>query len=272
MRRHCVLSMMALIVLVGCSGDDTRSLGPVPTAPATTSTTTVAVTSTVAPTTTTTPTAPVTTVRPANTTTTAGPRVVNGIPQVTATPTRAAVGGSVRIEGTGFTDPMWRVADPPLWLAVSSGCDFYAEATHSVTVSAAGRLAGELTVPDAGACRMSDVGERPMTAGAYRIVFACTPCVIGELQVTTTAGHCFDVGFTPNSDNVAGQIMATGLTCAEAEAFVRKVGVQARSVDGPARLEMDGFVCVRTRQSDLGLPAADYECTSGAKKVTFHRV
>lgn len=100
----------------------------------------------------------------------------------------------------------------------------------------------------------------------------CTPCVIGDLQVTTIAGHCFDVGYTPNGDNVAGQIMAIGMDCAEAEDLVRKVGAQAGPVNGPARLEVDGFVCVRTRQSDGGLPSADYECTSGAKKVTFHRV
>ena len=269
MRRHRLMALAGLLVLAGCSGDDPRSLGPVPTAPTTsTTTTTLPVTST-APATTS---APVTTVRAATSTTAAGPRLVDGIPQVTATPARAPVGGRVRLEGTGFTDPMWRTAEPPLWLAGGSGCNFYAQASHSITVSSTGRLTGEFTVPAVGGCRMSDIVDRPVTSGSYRIVFVCTPCAIGELEVTTTAGPCFDVGYTPNSDNVAGQIMATGMDCAEAEALVRKVGVQAVAVGGPARLEVDGFVCVRTAQSDRGLPSADYACTGGSKKVTFHRV
>lgn len=269
MRRHRFLALAGVLVLGGCSNGDARSLAPVPTAPATSTTTatTVPVPST-APATTG---PPVTTGR-ASTTTTAAPVLVNGIPQVTATPARAPVGGRVRIEGTGFTDPMWRTAEPPLWLAGGSGCNFYAQASHSIAVSSTGRLTGEFTVPSTGNCRMSDILDRPVTSGTYRIVFLCTPCAVGELQVTTTAGPCVNVGFTPNSDNVAGSIMATGMDCAEAEAVVRKAGAQVGPVNGPARLEVDGFVCVRTAQNDgPGLPAAEYECTSGSKKVTFHR-
>ena len=74
MRRHRLMALAGLLVLGGCSGDDPSSLGPVPTAPTTsttTPTTTLPVTST-APATTS---APATTVRPATTTTTtAGPR------------------------------------------------------------------------------------------------------------------------------------------------------------------------------------------------------
>ena len=266
MRRHRLIPLAGLLVLSGCSGDDPRSLGQVPTAPSTSTTTatTLPVTST-APSTTS---APATTARPS---TTAAPVLVNGIPQVTATPARAPVGGRVRLEGTGFTDPMWRTAEPPLWLAGGTGCNFYAQASHSITVSSTGRLTGEFTVPSTGNCRMSDILERPVTSGAYRIVFLCTPCAIGELQVTTTAGPCVEVAFSPNSDNVAGQITATGMDCAEGEALVRRAGAQLGPVSGTARLEVDGFVCVRTALSDRGLPSADYECTSGSKKVTFHR-
>jgi hypothetical protein len=64
--------------------------------------------------------------------------------------------------------------------------------------------------------------------------------------------------------------MATGMDCAEAEALVRRAGPQLGPVNGPARLEIDGFGCVRTAQSDRGLPLADSQCTSGAK-VTLHR-
>ena len=166
---------------------------------------------------------------------------------------------------------MWKARSAPLWLAETTGCNLYARAEHTISVSASGRLTGDFVVPTTGNCRMSDIGERPVTSGSYRIVFTCTACAIGELEVTTTAGACPDVGFAANSDNVASGILATGLSCVEAEALVRKVGVQARSVGGPARVEVDGFVCVRTAESDRGLPSSDFECTSGSKKVTFRR-
>ena len=260
MRRH--LAILGLLVLTGCSGDGARTLGPVPTTASTT--TSIPVTTTSAP--------AATTTTAAGTATTARPRVVDGVPQVTATPARATVGQRVRIEGTGFTDSMWRAADAPLWLAgARQGCDFFARANHTVTVSAAGRLAGELTVPEAGDCRMSGPGGL-LVSGSYRIVFACTACTIGELEVTGAVRNaCPDIGFAPNSDNVAGDIFATNMTCAEADTLVRKVGPQVGAIGGPNRVEADGFVCVRTSSSQVGLPSSDFECTSGSKKVTFTR-
>ncbi len=277
MRRndHSPASTMAvaglLVVLGACSsGGDPRSLGPVPTAPTTTAEPT---TTTTVPAPTTTTAGGVTTSRPPATpapATTMKPVVVDGVPQVTASPSRAAVGARVRIEGTGFTDEMWQARSATLWLAEKGGC-LYAAAQHTVTVSAAGRLNGELTVPSSGNCRMSDVGERAVTSGTYRIVFACTACAIGELVVTTTAGPCANVEFAPNSDNLAVEIRATGVGCVEAEALVRKVGTHVRSVGGPSRVEADGWVCNRTSQSDQGLPSSEFECISGSKKVTFRR-
>ena len=268
MRRHRFLALFGLFLLSGCSGDDPRSLGPVPTAP-TTTTSTVAVTSTsTAPSTTA---APVTTLRATTTSTTAAPRLVNGVPQVTATPAKAPVGGRVRIEGTGFTDPMWRAPAAPLWLAEKAGCNLFAQATHSITVTAAGRLSGEFTVPASGAYRMSDLGERPVMAGSYRITFACTACSIGDLEITTSASRCNDIGFTPNSDNMASDIVATGVGCTEAEALVRKVGPQVGAIGEPSRVEVDGWACVRTASSDRFLPSSDFACTSGARVVTFVR-
>lgn len=270
--RASTMAVAGLLVVLGaCSGGgDPQSLGPVPTAPATT----------VEPTTTTTvPAATTTTARGATTTrqpvtpapvSTVKPVGVDGVPQVTATPARAAVGARIRIEGTGFTDEMWQAPRATLWLAEKAGC-LYAEVQHTVAVSAAGRLSGELTVPSSGSCRMSDVGERPVTSGTYRIVFACTACAIGELVVTTTAGPCADVAFAPNSDNLAVEIRAAGVGCVEAEALVRKTGTQVRSVGGPSRVETDGWVCVRTSQSDQGLPSSEFECVSGSKKVVFRR-
>lgn len=256
MRRHVLLALVVVLALSGCSSDDPRSLGPVPTAPTTT-------TAAPAPTS--------TTVVATTTTTTAGPRLVNGIPQVTATPARAAIGATVRVEGTGFTDEMWRAPSPTLWLADKSGCNLYAQAPHSITVTAAGRLTGEFTVPAAGACRMSDVGVRPVVAGSYRIVFTCTACAIGDLDVTTSASLCADIAFSPNSDNLASGIVAAGVPCAEAEALVRQVGAQVGATGGPSRVEADGWICVRSASRVTFTPSSDFACTSGTKTVSFRR-
>ena len=174
-----------------------------PTAPETTTTAPPATTSTTMARAATTTAAPPTTVRPV---------VVDGIPQVIATPTRAAVGGRVRIEGTRFTEEIWKPRDTRLWPQGPSGCGLTAEAQHRITVSVAGGLADELVVP-ATNCPQSDVGDLPLTSGTYRIVIMCTPCTIGHVEVTSSAVECADVGFAPNSDNLAGAIVATGVTC-----------------------------------------------------------
>lgn len=89
----------------------------------------------------------------------------------------------------------------------------------------------------------------------------------------TTASTCASVAFSSNTDDRASDIKATGLSCPEAEALVRKVGPEVKGDGGPARVETEGFVCVRTsaRAGDHGPPSAIFECTSGARKVTFVR-
>ena len=94
-------------------------------------------------------------------------------------------------------------------------------------------------------------------------------------EVTTTARaaatlDCQTIGFTPNSEDAASSIKATGLPCAEAEAFVRIAGRRTSS-GGPAQVDVEGYRCVRVRSTQDPIPQAFYECTSGAKKVTFVR-
>jgi len=101
------------------------------------------------------------------------------------------------------------------------------------------------------------------------------PSTTRQAAATTTTRaaqtlDCQPVPFTPNSEDLASDIKATGLTCAEAEAFVRIAGRQTSS-GGPAELDVEGYHCVRTRTVQEPLPRAFYECTSGAKKVTFVR-
>ncbi len=94
----------------------------------------------------------------------------------------------------------------------------------------------------------------------------------GATTTAQAAGtlDCQTVGFTPNSEDAASSIKATGLSCAEAEAFVRIAGRQTSS-GGPAQLDVEGYRCVRVRSVQDPLPQAFYECTSGTKKVTFTR-
>ncbi len=223
-----------------------------------------------------------TTARPASVTSTTG-RVTTtttraaGQPRVTASPPAAAPEARVNISGEGFTAENWRTPNVPLWLAGgTSGCDFFAEADHQVEVSTGGRLTGWFVVPSYGTCRQSATGDQPVTAGRYRIVYQCTACTIGEFEVTASAppatARCQDVGFTPNSDDLAADIVADGLSCAEAEAVVRRVGEPLGPLNGAAQGEADGFTCRRTSQTEgRGLPVATFECTRGSQRITFER-
>ncbi len=85
-----------------------------------------------------------------------------------------------------------------------------------------------------------------------------------------TTLQCAMVGFTPNSEDAASEITATGLSCNEAEAFVRIAGERTSS-GGPDRVDVSGYRCVRTGSEQDPLPLSRYECTNGDKKVTFVR-
>ena len=92
----------------------------------------------------------------------------------------------------------------------------------------------------------------------------------GSVTTTTVVLSCEMVAFLPNSEDAASEIRASGLPCAEAEAFVRIAG-RRTSTGGPAQLDVEGYHCVRTRTEEDPLPVAYYECTNGAKRVTFLR-
>lgn len=95
----------------------------------------------------------------------------------------------------------------------------------------------------------------------------------GPAPTTTAAPRTLDCGtvaFTPQSEDAASQIRATGLSCADAQAVVRVVG-ERTSAGGPAALDAEGYHCVQTGSEEDPLPQASYECTSGSKKITFVR-
>lgn len=125
-------------------------------------------------------------------------------------------------------------------------------------------------------------GDEATSAGTVEASLPTTaaPTTVTTVPATTTvapaataAARCNSVSFTSNPEDVASDIRATGLSCADAEALVGKIGPQVGSTSSPPRVEADGFVCLRasTRSGDHGPPVATFECTSGATKVTFGR-
>ena len=213
----------------------------------------------------------------------AGETVVDrpGMAHLVITPDVAAPGERVRLEGDGFTGETYKVPGPSLWLngPGPTGCNLYAESVHSVIVSEDGRITGEFIVPFTGECRQGDVGEVPVGPGRYDIVFGCTVCTIGSLEVVAEqvpplpgdSVACDDVAFEPNSENSAYNIVATGISCADAEAFVRRIGAPLGPVNGAARVEAEGFTCARVSESIGPLPTASYECGRGETRITFDR-
>jgi hypothetical protein len=128
-----------------------------------------------------------------------------------------------------------------------------------------------------------DVAPAPTTTiGATTItvttVDRTTPTTVVATTTTTPGGRatapvtlrCTSIGFTPNSEDVASDITATGLPCAEAEAFVRVAGAQTSS-GGPEEVDVSGYHCVLTQSEQDPLPQASYRCVDGPKTVTFVR-
>lgn len=120
------------------------------------------------------------------------------------------------------------------------------------------------------------VGDAPGTttsSGAPTTLAGAATTTRQEVMTSARAAgtlDCQTIGFTPQSEDAASSIKATGLPCAEAEAFVR-IARRRTSSGGPAQLDVEGYRCVRVRSTQDPIPQAFYECTSGAKKVTFVR-
>ncbi len=115
-------------------------------------------------------------------------------------------------------------------------------------------LAVSVTV---GACaseeRQARSGDHADTAPAARASIPTTP----DVQ------SCGDLGYTPQSDNGAFSIKATGVSCATA----REVAELSRGF--PPTFRAHGFTC-RTEGPVGQLPSHPYTCTAGdGARITF---
>ena len=123
----------------------------------------------------------------------------------------------------------------------------------------------------------STPATRPMTASTVPTSTTAPPATASTTSTaapTTTAApptlRCRTVAFTPGTEDAASDVIATGLPCDEAEAFVRAAGTRTSS-GGPDEVEVEGYRCVRTATGQDPLPTSSYECTSGGRTVTFVR-
>ncbi len=141
-----------------------------------------------------------------------------------------------------------------------------------VAVTLALAACGDDDGTNAGPTTSSSAAPATTTTTAATAATAATTTTV-QARVTTTArvtSDCASVGFTPNTEDGASSVTATGLPCAEAEAFVRIAGAQTSSL-GPQALDVEGYHCVATASTEDPLPTTSYKCTNGPKTVTFVR-
>jgi hypothetical protein len=76
---------------------------------------------------------------------------------------------------------------------------------------------------------------------------------------------CEDVPFTANSDDIAAEIRATGVSCAEARALVR-------DTDGAPGPDLRGYACTSRRvRGETVLVHSAWRCTRGDAVITWKR-
>ena len=104
-----------------------------------------------------------------------------------------------------------------------------------------------------------------------RILVCAAAVVAAALAVLPAAGgahslatrSCGQVGFTPNSDDVASSIRATGLTCELARDFIR-------DSKGRPGARFRGFACAGTFV-DAALPYRRYRCSGAGDVIRWQR-
>ena len=102
---------------------------------------------------------------------------------------------------------------------------------------------------------------------AFLFVTGLSACGDDEPRATST--NCGDVGFTPQTDDGAFNIVATGVSCERARR-VAAITRNRRYAD-PLSYEADGFSCTGARVPNDGLPGVNWRCTRSGDTITFTR-
>ena len=102
------------------------------------------------------------------------------------------------------------------------------------------------------------------SAVALVVLLSLAPTALARDPSAVTR-RCGQVAFTPNSEDVASHIRATGLTCGLARDFVR----DSRGRPGP---RFRGFRCRSTAVNDPeALPYRRYRCTGAGDVIRWRR-
>jgi len=125
-----------------------------------------------------------------------------------------------------------------------------------------------------GGCSGDEGGDPTVAPTTVEAPGATSPTPGGASLSTVAVGSslCADQVFTPNTEDMVANLVATGLPCAEAESLLRRIGPLV-GVGGPARIEIAGYACVLINDDDSPdrLPSSDYVCTNGERSVSFRR-
>jgi hypothetical protein len=107
------------------------------------------------------------------------------------------------------------------------------------------------------------VKHAPTIAAVLAVAATMAPAALAHPAAETR--RCGQIGFTPNSDDVAGSIRATGLTCGLARDFVRDAG-------GEPGDRVGGFRCTSTAvDAPAGLPYKRYRCTGAGDVIRWRK-
>jgi hypothetical protein len=108
----------------------------------------------------------------------------------------------------------------------------------------------------------------PSSPGTSATATATSPTTTTAAPAAPVA--CGDIAFAPASDDMATNVVATGVPCAEATGLVRTVRDQHNFVSGPRSFTAAGWACTVVTE-DVTLPVGHYSCTRGDDKVTWDK-
>ena len=81
---------------------------------------------------------------------------------------------------------------------------------------------------------------------------------------------CPNIGYTPNTEDIASQITVTRVTCTDATALLRQVRASHNYISGPRTFVSGEYACtVVTTQDRGGFETGRYTCVAGERRVTW---
>ena len=86
----------------------------------------------------------------------------------------------------------------------------------------------------------------------------------GASTASAATRSCAQVDFTPNSDDLAGKIRVSGVSCSYARDFVK-------DSEGRPGKRFRGFTCTREKVETDTLPYTKYRCTRPGDLIKWRR-